>query len=429
MLKPSFLASQVINGVALGSIYALIALGYTLVYGVIRLINFAHGDIYMVGAFIGYFSLRLLIHTLYLPYRFPLVLILVVSIVASMIFCAIAGYAMEKLAYRPLRNATRIAALITAVGVSFFLENLGLIVFGANPQSYAPNTYVIYRVTASQSKDMSDAEAFDIANKNNLELPPLFGGKPFFVQISYRGNQGESVASPVLLVDPAKGSGAASFPEGAQSPSTLPPPSFLSYQMTGRAGRRSISLNWEEAGFDATQLPPLIPSNPVKLGVDVQFMPLQVIIVLTTIVMLGGLWLLIMRTKWGIAMRAISFDPTTTKLMGVNTDRVISLTFMLGSALAAVAGNLVGLYFTQIQPLMGIMPGLKAFIAAVVGGIGSVPGAALGGMVMGVSETLVKGYIPTRYSPLGDAVAFALLIIILLVKPTGILGVPYKEKV
>ncbi|MCD2434394.1 branched-chain amino acid ABC transporter permease [Acidaminococcus sp. NSJ-142] len=286
---------QIVNGVSLGSIYALIALGYTMIYGIIKLINFAHGDIYMVGAYIGYVATS----------KFGLPFL--PSIVLAMLGSAIAGIIIERIAYRPMRNAPRIAALITAIGVSFFLEN-GMILL-VTPQ---PRTF-----------------------------PAIF--------------------APTV------------------------------YNIGG-----------------------IIINNQ------------QIIILVSTFILMLVLTYIVNRTKAGKAMRAVSYDADAARLMGINIDRVISMTFALGSALAAAAGVLVGIYYNSIDPLMGMMPGIKAFIAAVVGGIGILPGAMLGGIIMGLVEAMVSGFFSSTFR---DAAAFAILIIILLYKPTGLLGKNVKEKV
>ena len=283
-------AQQIVNGISLGSIYALIALGYTMIYGIIKLINFAHGDIYMLGAYIGFVAIT----KAHLPFLPALIV-------------ALAGIVIERIAYKPMRNAPRIAALITAIGVSFFLEN-GMILL-VTPQ---PRTF-----------------------------PPVFAPTVYHIGGVVVNNQ-------------------------------------------------------------------------------------QILILISALVLMLGLTYIVNKTKAGKAMRAVSYDADAAKLMGIDTDRVISTTFALGSALAAAAGVLVGIYYNSIDPLMGMMPGIKAFIAAVVGGIGILPGAMLGGIIMGLVEALVSGFFSSTYR---DAAAFAILILILLIKPTGLLGKNVKEKV
>lgn len=287
---------QLLNGISLGSIYALIALGYTMVYGIINLINFAHGDIYMIGAYIG-FALTTFFHMSFVP-----------ALLLSMLLCAVLGVAIEKVAYKPIRNSTRIAALITAISVSLFLEY----------------------------------------------------GTMYFVKAETR-----------------------TFPEVLSN---------KSYDILG--------------------------------GVIVNIRDLYIIVI--TVLLMIILQYTIHRTKVGKAMRAVSLDSEAAQLMGVDVNKTISYTFAIGSSLAGAAGVLVGIYYNSIDPLMGIMPGLKAFIAAVIGGIGVIPGAMFGGYFLGVTETMVSAYGNSMYK---DAVAFAILIIILLIRPNGLLGKNIKEKV
>jgi len=278
-------------------VYALIALGYTMVYGIVRLINFAHGDVFMVGAFLAFYSIE--------RFGLPLPAVFVFSAAG----CAVLAVAVERLAYRPLRNAPKIAALITAIGVSLFLEY-----FTALHQVFGPNFYAFPR--------------------------------PFEV----------------------------------------------------------VSL--EILGVTVTNI--------------------QGIILLATLASLGSLEYIVHRTRIGRAMRAVSYDYVTAGLMGVNGNAVISFTFGLGAAFAGVGGVLYGIAYPQINTFMGVMPGLKAFTAAVLGGIGSIPGAVLGALIMGQSETMTSAYLSSAYR---DGIAFLILIGVLLLKPTGILGKPRVEKV
>ncbi|MBR5171769.1 MAG: branched-chain amino acid ABC transporter permease [Phascolarctobacterium sp.] len=286
---------QLINGISLGSIYALIALGYTMIYGIIKLINFAHGDIYMIGAYFGFFA------TTQLGVGF------IPAIIIAMAGAAIVGIIIERIAYRPMRNAPRIAILITAIGVSFLLE-YGMILF-VSPQ---PRTF-----------------------------PAVF--------------------TPTV------------------------------YHMG-----------------------PLVANSQ------------QLVILISAIILMVTLSYIVNSTKAGKAMRAVSFDADAARLMGINIDKVISMTFALGSALAAAGGVLVGVYYNSIDPLMGMMPGLKAFVAAVLGGIGIIPGAMMGGIILGVVEAMVSGFLSSTFR---DAAAFGILILILLYKPAGLLGKNIREKV
>ena len=286
---------QLVNGVSLGSIYALIALGYTMVYGIIKLINFAHGDVFMLGAFIGFYAIaRWEMH--FIP-----------ALILAMILCAVIGVIIERVAYKRLRNATRIAALITAIGVSLLIEYTVIFFRGASPEAYPT-----------------------VIGNAKIEI--------FGAQIS--------VQAIVILV---------------------------------------ISL-----------------------------------------VLMLMLQFIVHQTKIGKAMRAVSHDADAARLMGINVDNTISATFAIGSALAGAAGVIFGIYYTRIEPLMGVLPGLKAFVAAVLGGIGSIPGAMVGGLLLGVVETVVSAL---GYSLWRDAAAFVILILILILRPAGIFGKNAREKV
>ena len=288
---------QLVNGLTLGSVYALVALGYTMVYGIIQLINFAHGDVYMVGAYVGYFCM---VH---------LKLGFVESLLIAMAACTVLGVVIERVAYKPLRKSTRIAVLITAIGVSLLLEYTMMFFVGADTRTYGV-------------------------------LPP-------FMEQSFN------------------------------------------------VGGVLVTMK-------------------------------QVIIVGVSVLLMVVLQYIVRRTKVGKAMRAVSQDADAARLMGISVDNTISFTFAIGSALAGAAGVLVGVYYNAINPLMGLLPGLKAFVAAVFGGIGLIPGALLGGYFIGASETLVAGYWSSLYT---DAVVFAILILVLIFKPTGLLGKNVREKV
>ncbi|HMD61632.1 MAG TPA: branched-chain amino acid ABC transporter permease [Opitutaceae bacterium] len=290
---------QLLNGLSLGAIYALIALGYTMVYGVLRFINFAHSDVFMVGAFIGYFAGR------HLPQG--TVLGGLAALAAAMAGCAVLGIAIERLVYRPLRSGPTLNVLITAIGMSLFLEYTGQLVFGATPRAF----------------------------------PAIFPAKV--------------IAVHGLIV----------------------------------------SMN-------------------------------QAIVIAVAFALMVALEFTVHRTKIGTAMRAVALNPKAAQLVGINIDVVISFTFGLGSALAAAGGVLYALNYPSIDPLMGVVPGLKAFVAAVLGGVGNIPGAALGALILGMVETFVDG---SRWSTYKDAIAFATLIGILLFRPAGLLGRFSAEKV
>jgi len=285
-----------LNGLSLGSIYAIIALGYTMVYGIAKMLNFAHGDVIMVGAYIAFCGMQY--------WGFPPV----AAILAAMAVCTVLGITIEGLAYRPLRHAASLAVLITAIGMSYLLQNAALMIWGANPKSF-PRTFL---------------------NDGSIRIGEL------------------------------------------------------------------------------------------NLGVS------TIITILTSVVIMIALTLFTSRTRMGKAMRCVSEDRGAAELMGINVNRTISVTFAIGSALAAIAGVLLCSSYPILQPTTGSMPGIKAFTAAVFGGIGSIPGAMLGGVLLGIIEIFGRAYISTE---LGDAIVFAVLIIVLLVKPAGLLGKPLREKV
>lgn len=285
------------NGISLGGLYALIAIGYTMVYGILRLINFAHGDIFMMGAYVAFYGISLFT----LPWY--------VSFLLTIPLVAVLGMGVERVAYRPLRDAPRISALISAIGVSLLLENVGIVVFGGRPKAFP--------------------------------RPPLF------------------------------------------------------------------AQEWNWSG--------------------VRILSLTVFIVVISLALLVGLFYLVYRTKTGRAMRAVSWDFEVAKLMGININQTISLTFVIGSILAAAGAIMWSMKFPQLLPLMGVIPGLKCFIAAILGGIGSIPGAMLGGFILGVGEIMIVAFFP-ELAGWKYAFAYLALILILLVKPTGLLGKVAEEK-
>ena len=289
--------SNLVNGISLGSIYAMIALGYTMVYGIAKMLNFAHGDVIMVGAYLAFCASQY--------WGFPPIVALLIAMAA----CTVLGMTIEKLAYAPLRQATSLAVLITAIGMSYLLQNLALLIWGANPKVFP-----------------------DLIGLDSVHL---FDG-----QLVIKGATLVTIAANIVIM-----------------------------------------------------------------------------LVLT---------LFINRTKMGKAMRCVSEDRGAAELMGINVNRTISVTFAIGSCLAAVAGFLLCSSYPILTPTTGSMPGIKAFTAAVFGGIGSIPGAMLGGILLGIIEILGKAYISTE---LGDAIVFAVLIIVLLVRPSGLLGKPQREKV
>ena len=302
--------AQLVAGLTIGSLYALLALGYTMVYGILKLLNFAHGDVYMIGAYIGYFVLTALGGTL--SPKVPTVPLIALMFCAAMAGCAVLGVVIERFAYRPLRRAPRIAPLISALGVSFFLQQTAVLLWGPIPKEYNPY-------------GLHNAELF----------------------------------------------------------------------------------------------------NSVALG-NLRVQYVQMFVIASAVVLMVALTLLVRRTTVGKAMRATSFDLEAASMMGIDVDRVIAFTFLVGSALAGAAGVMTGIAYGNIQPYMGFGAGLKAFTAAVVGGIGNITGAMLGGMIIGVAEQLTTGYLSSAFQ---DLIVLSILIVFMLVRPSGILGSPALQKV
>jgi branched-chain amino acid transport system permease protein len=304
----SFFFQELVNGLTTGALYALVALGFSMVYGVLKLLNFAHGDLYMVGAFVGYFVIQWFGGAQGLS--IPVWLLVAIMFVSAAVLVGFLGVAIERFAYRPLRDAPRIAPLITAIGISFFLENAALLLFGAQFRIY--NT-----------------------------------------------------------------------------------PDFISF------------------------------SSGIQIG-SVSIDAVQIMVLVMGVVLMAGLRLLVVKTKLGKQMRAVASDREAAEMLGINVNFTIAVTFFLGSALAGVAGVMAGLLFNQVTNTIGFIAGLKAFTASVVGGIGSMPGAMLGGLLIGVAESFITGYVSSTYTNL---IVFGVLIAVMVVRPTGLLGRPQLQKV
>jgi branched-chain amino acid transport system permease protein len=304
----SFFFQELVNGITTGALYSLIALGFSMVYGVLKLLNFAHGDLYMVGAYIGFFLIQFFGGAAHVSIPVPLLLVIMFVVAAGLVGGL--GVAIERFAYRPLRDAPRIAPLITAIGVSFFLESAALLLFGAQFRVY-----------------------------NTAEF---------------------------------------------------------------------ISL-----------------SSGIRIG-SVTIDSVQILVLVLGLALMAGLQLLVNRTRLGRQVRAVAADREAAEMLGINVNFVITATFFLGSALAGIAGVMGGLLFNQVTSTIGFIAGLKAFTAAVVGGIGSIPGAMLGGLLIGVAESFVTGYISSTYTNL---IVFGLLIVVMLVRPSGLLGQVQLQKV
>jgi branched-chain amino acid transport system permease protein len=304
LLNPEVIIAQVINGLTIGGIYALIALGYTLVYGILFMINFAHGEIFMFGSFGGFAALTYFVNSGFAG-KHPVISI-IIAFLAAMVTSSVLGALLERIAYRPLRNAPRLAPLISAIGASIFLQNVMMLIIKARMHVY----------------------------------------------------------------------------------------------------------------------PDVIPEEFVELGwISISYF--QIFIILASVLLMLGLYLFIQKTRVGKAMRAVAEDKQAASLMGIDVNRIILVTFILGSALAAAAGVMVGIYYTQINHMMGFIPGIKAFTAAVLGGIGNVPGAMLGGFFLGLAEALGVLFMPAQYK---DVIAFGLLVLVLIFRPRGILGEVVSER-
>jgi len=304
----NFFVQELVNGLTTGSLYALIALGYSLVYGVLKLLNFAHGDLYMIGAFVGYFVIQWFGGPTALTIPVPLLLVIMFGLAAGGV--GMLGVAIERFAYRPLRDAPRIAPLITALGVSFFLENAVLLLFGAQTRVYNTSDF--------------------ISLSSGIHLGPL--------------------------------------------------------------------------------------------NIDI----VRIMVIGVSVALMLALRVLVGRTKLGKQMRAVAEDREAAEMLGINVDLTIALTFFLGSALAGVAGVMAGLVFNQVYNLIGFVAGLKAFTAAVVGGIGSISGAVLGGLLIGLAESFITGYVSSTYSNL---IVFGILIVVMILRPSGLLGRAQLQKV
>jgi branched-chain amino acid transport system permease protein len=303
-----FFVQELVNGLTQGALYALIALGYSMVYGVLKLLNFAHGDLYMIGAFIGYFVIQWFGGSAALVAPVPVVIFVMLVLAGG--GCGVLGVVIERFAYRPLRDAPRIAPLITALGVSFFLENAALLLWGASYRSYNTSAFVSF--------------------SSGIHVGPL--------------------------------------------------------------------------------------------NID----NMRIMVIVLSVALMLGLRLLVDRTTLGRQMRAVAIDREAAEMLGINVDFTISATFFIGSVLAGVAGVMAGLVFNQIYTLIGFVAGLKAFTAAVVGGIGSIAGAVLGGFVIGVAESMITGYISSTYTNL---LVFGILIVVMLLRPSGLLGRVQLQKV
>lgn len=333
----TMLGEQLVNGLTVGSFYALIALGYTMVYGVLTMINFAHGEIFMMGSYIGLFTMNRLVESGL--YDSSPILAILLTFLAGMTSAALTGITIERFAYRPLRRAARLAPLISAIGISIFLQEF-------------------------------------------VRLLPDLGDK--FTSIHF--------GSYYL------------FPENVRV--------------------AVVDILTEFGGARVKAYPGILGTGGFELG-GITIAYSRVWIIVISIVVMIGLYFLVQRSRLGKAMRAVAEDKDTARLMGIDVDQIISRTFLIGSALAGLAGVMVGMFYLQIRPTMGFIPGIKAFTAAVLGGIGNIPGAMLGGYMLGIAEAVGVQFLPAVYK---DVVAFSLLVLTLIFRPMGILGESRGEK-
>jgi branched-chain amino acid transport system permease protein len=328
---------QSIFGLAQGSIYALIALGYTLVYGILSMINFAHSEVFMAGAYIGFFAIYATDQSGLLDSQPGLALL--ITILVGVIASVVVAVLLERIAYRPLRNAPRLVPLITAIGASITLQQLFLRLFGSATRVYPTVNFYV--------------------------LPGLFP------DLGCSEVDGQQICQGLDLI----------------------------------SGSYRVEF----------------------MGLQLQLQPIRFLVFFTALILMGALWYIVRRTKIGKAMRAVAEDKKTAALMGINVDRVIVVTFVLGAALAGAAGVLFALYNTQVSPFMGFVPGIKAFTAAVIGGIGNIPGAMFGGLFLGVTESVGPSLLGLP-SQLEDVIVFGLLVLVLIFRPTGIFGEVLSEK-
>lgn len=331
------LFEQLVNGITVGSFYALIALGYTMVYGVLSMINFAHGEIFMIGSYAGLFTIHRLEEAGLVQSNPPLAILL--TFIAGASGAALAGIIVERLAYRPLRKASRLATLISAIGASIFLQEF-------------------------------------------VRLVPTMGGAILNFRI---GND---------------------------------------YLFSSHIRQTATTWLKDLGGAMVRVYPGVLGTDGIRIaGVFISYS--RILIMTVSILLMLVLFLLVRFTKLGKAMRAVAEDKDTASLMGINVNRIITQTFLIGSAMAGIAGVMVGMFYLQIKPTMGFVPGIKAFTSAVLGGIGNIPGAMVGGYVLGLAEVIATQFLPAVYK---DVVAFAILILVLILKPTGILGSAIVQK-
>lgn len=425
---------QLLNGLTVGGIYALIALGYTMVYGIIKLINFAHGDIFMIGAFAGFFAITLItdlfigslvassVGAVFAEYK------LIIAIVSSIIFCGLLGLFVERVAYRPLREGSPKTIIGSAIGLAFIIFAA---VFGKG--KFQMDTALLFLVILGMLSILSFAYIRYAGNnikslsKENINQKIIVYSVLYiiaFIILAYLAWYFDMTTMVfvsfafVLLVYWLVVSRVKSTNAGGNSRinaliSAIGMSMILSNMVMLLRG---TSDQLYRMGFF---------TGTINIG-SFSVSSLQIFIIVFSFILMGILFYIIHKTKFGLSMRAVSHNLNAARLMGINPDKVIAMTFVIGSALAGVAGVLVGTYYQSVSPNIGMMYGLKAFVAAVLGGIGSIPGAVVGGIVLGIAEVVGIAFLSSSYK---DAIAFGILILILIIKPTGIFGKTMKEKV
>lgn len=439
------IVEQLINGLTVGGIYALIALGYTMVYGIVKLINFAHGDIFMIGAFIGYFAVTLIVDILIGSFivsalnlepssvsgikSFLTEYRLYIAIIASIVFCGLLGLFVEKVAYRPLRESSPKTIIISAVGLAVIIM---VAVFGKGSIPFGTALlFLVILISLSAATIAYLKYMF-----NNFK-----GFKKEYINQKHIVYTAVYLAAFIVLA----------YLAWYYDINTMMFLSFITVLLvywlvvsrmksSNVGGNSRINALISAIGMSmilTNMVTLLYGTNPMRYDMgfikgylalgSLKISYLNLFIIIFSFILMGILFYIIHKTKFGLAMRAVSHNLNAARLMGINPDKVIATTFMLGSALAGIAGVLVGTNYEQISPNVGMMYGLKAFVAAVLGGIGSIPGAVVGGIVLGILETF--GTASSALSSYKDAIAFGILILILIIKPTGLFGKSMKEKV
>lgn len=425
---------QLLNGLTVGGIYALIALGYTMVYGIIKLINFAHGDIFMIGAFAGFFAITLItdlfigslvassIGAVVSEYK------LIIAIISSIIFCGLLGLFVERVAYRPLREGSPKTIIGSAIGLAFIIF---VAVFGKG--EFQMDTALLFLVILGMLSILSFAYIRYAGNnikslsKENINQKIIVYTVLYiiaFIILAYLAWYFDMTTMVfvsfafVLLVYWLVVSRVKSTNAGGNSRINA---------LISAIGMSMILSNMVMLLRGTSDQPYRMGffTGTINIG-SFSVSSLQIFIIVFSFILMGILFYIIHKTKFGLSMRAVSHNLNAARLMGINPDKVIAMTFVIGSALAGVAGVLVGTYYQSVSPNIGMMYGLKAFVAAVLGGIGSIPGAVVGGIVLGIAEVVGIAFLSSSYK---DAIAFGILILILIIKPTGIFGKTMKEKV